>query len=202
MDQRLKQGLAEVAAYYDKRKVGHVGPLGFRRSTDMATLMTCVDRLMTEGLIIPGETTFLDLGCGDGRVNLFFSLFVRLSVGIEIDEWTLEEYAPARAELKKRLGRTGLLLPDNVFLFHGDSTDASIHRSVKRETGTGMDQFDLFYTYLIMHEEFAQMLGEKARAGAIFMVYGVDRIMPAYQGFKRLDHLSPMEGILALYQKE
>ncbi|MDZ7700190.1 MAG: class I SAM-dependent methyltransferase [Deltaproteobacteria bacterium] len=197
----MKEGLAEVAAYYDKRKVGHVGPLGFRRSTDMTTLLNCVDRLMTEGLIVPGKTTFLDLGCGDGRVNLFFSLFVRLSVGIEIDEWTLEEYEPARAELKKRLGRTGLLLPDNVFLFHGDSTDVLIHRNMEKQTGMGMDQFDLFYTYLIMHEEFAQMLGEKARAGAIFMVYGVDRIMPVYRGFKRLDHLSPMEGILALYQK-
>jgi len=201
VDRRLKQGLAEMAAYYDKRKVGHVGPLGFRRSTDMTTLLNCVDRLMSEGLIIPGETTFLDLGCGDGRVNLFFSLFVRLSVGIEIDEWTLEEYGPARVELKKRLGRTGLLLPDNVFLFHGDSTDALIHRNMEKQTGMGMDQFDLFYTYLIMHDEFAHMLKEKARPGAIFMVYGVHRIMSVYRGFRRLDHLSPMEGILALYQK-
>ena len=62
-------------------------------------------------------------------------------------------------------------------------------------------QFDLFYTYLIMHQEFAALLKEKARKGAVFMVYGLQKILPHYDGFRHLDGLSPMEGILALYQK-
>jgi len=34
------------------------------------------------------------------------------------------------------------------------------------------------------------------------MVYGLNRILPKYPGFRLLQNLSPMEGILALYQKE
>jgi len=53
-----------------------------------------------------------------------------------------------------------------------------------------------------MHEEFAEMLAERAKKGSIFMVYGLNRILPRYPGFRLLKNLSPMEGILALYQKE
>ena len=203
MDQHLKKSLAQVAGFYDQRKVGAVGPLGFRRSTDLMTLFACADRLIAEEIIRPDETSFLDLGCADGRVNLFFSYLVRLSVGIELDEWTLEEYEPLRAELDNTLQQEGLSSPPaNIFLFHGDSTDKTIHDSIRRKTGTGIESFDLFYTYLIMHEEFAEMLAERARKGSIFMVYGLNKILPRYPGFRLLENLSPMEGILALYQKE
>ena len=203
MDQRLKKSLANVAEFYDRRKVGAVGPLGFRRSTDLMTLLACVDRLIGEEIIKPDETSFLDLGCADGRVNLFFSYLVKLSVGIELDEWTLEEYDPLRGELENTLQQKGLLSPPaNIFLFHGDSTDKTLHDSITRKTGTGIESFDLFYTYLIMHEEFAEMLAERAKKGSIFMVYGLNRILPKYPGFRLLQNLSPMEGILALYQKE
>jgi len=202
MDRRLKKSLAEVAAFYDARKVGDVGPLGFRRSSDMATLLACVDRLVSEGLLEPGVTTFLDLGCGDGRVNLLFSFLVRRSVGIEIDEWTLDEYDDTLPILRKRLGDSGLPTPpDNISLFCGDSTDERIHQDIFKQTGLAIDRFDLFYTYLIMHHEFAALLNEKARKGAVFMVYGLQKILPHYDGFRHLDGLSPMEGILALYQK-
>ena len=62
MDQRLKKSLSKVAEFYDQRKVGAVGPLGFRRSTDLLTLLACADRLIGEGIIKPDETAFLDLG--------------------------------------------------------------------------------------------------------------------------------------------
>jgi len=167
------------------------------------TLLACADRLIGEEIIKPDETAFLDLGCADGRVNLFFSYLVRLSVGIELDEWTLEEYNPLRAELDKTLQEEGLLSPPaNIFLFHGDSTDKTLHDSIAHKTGAGIESFDLFYTYLIMHEEFAEMLAEKAKKGSIFMVYGLNKILPRYPGFRLLQNLSPMEGILALYQKE
>ncbi|MBU1904499.1 MAG: hypothetical protein KJ573_13020, partial [Proteobacteria bacterium] len=68
MDQRLRKSLSKVAEFYDRRKVGDAGPLGFRRSTDLKTLFACTDRLIHEKIIDPGETAFLDLGCADGRV--------------------------------------------------------------------------------------------------------------------------------------
>ena len=203
MDQRLKKSLSKVAEFYDERKVGAVGPLGFRRSTDLITLLACADRLIGEGIIKPDETAFLDMGCADGRVYLFFSYLVSLSVGIELEEWTLEEYDPLRGELENTLEKARLLSPPaNIFLFHGDSTDKTLHDTITRATGVGIESFDLFYTYLIMHEEFAEMLSEKAKRGSIFMVYGLNRILPKYPGFRLLQNLSPMEGILALYQKE
>ncbi|MCP4668296.1 MAG: hypothetical protein GY849_18285, partial [Deltaproteobacteria bacterium] len=55
---------------------------------------------------------------------------------------------------------------------------------------------------LVMHEEFAGLIAEKGKKGAIFMVYGCQKILPRYKGFRLLDHISPMEGILALYQKK
>ena len=199
----MKNALERVARFYDCRKVGDVGPLGFRRSTDMEIFLRCVERLLKEGILAPGRTRFLDLGCADGRVNVFLSYLVRTSAGIELDEWTIEEYAPLKSELEESLRRDGIPVPpDNIFLFHGDATDPLIHETLAGRTGIPFEEFDLFYTYLVMHEEFASLIREKARTGAVFMVYGLDRIMPSYEGFRLLDHLSPLEGILALYEKK
>ncbi len=203
MDKNLKNSLAAVASFYDQRHVGHVGPLGFRRSTDLTTLLACLDRLLDEKIIIPGESMFLDMGCADGRVNVFLSYLVKFSVGIELDEWTLDEYAPLRDELEKTIKYEGLLQPpDNTFLFHGDSTDSDLHGKIRMGTGLGFEDFDIFYTYLIMYEEFAELIVEKAKTGAIFMVYGLNRIMPGFRGLNLLGRLSPLEGALALYRKE
>ncbi len=202
MDKVLQKTLGRVARYYDQRKVGDVGPLGFRRSTDLGTLFSCVDRLTEYGIIRP-ETRFLDLGCADGRVNVFLSYLVRISVGIELDEWTLDEYAPLRSGLEERLKREGLLAPpENILLFHGDATDQRLHQEIRQEAGPAFEEFDLFYTYLVMHEEFARLIEERAKTGAVFMVYGLDRIMPCYEGFRLMEDLSPLEGILALYRKD
>ncbi|MBW1798540.1 MAG: hypothetical protein JRJ21_09100, partial [Deltaproteobacteria bacterium] len=94
LDGQLKKTLLRVAKFYDQRKVGDVGPLGFRRSTDMMTMLACLDRLLDEKIITSNKTMFLDLGCADGRVNVFLSYLVRMSVGIELDEWTFDEYGP------------------------------------------------------------------------------------------------------------
>ena len=203
MDCPSRNSLKKIAEFFDARQVGNVGPLGFRRSTNLTTLLACVERLIVEKIIMPGRSTFLDLGCADGRVNLFFSYLARISVGVELDEWTLDEYDLLRPELVETLKTAGMApLKENVFLFHGDATDKAIHGSIIHETSLGLADFDLFYTYLIMHEEFAHMLVEKARKGAIYMVYGLHKIMPRYPGFRLMKGLSPMEGVLAIYEKE
>ncbi len=203
MDCPSRKSLKKVARFFDARQVGDVGPLGFRRSTNLTTLLACVERLIAENIIMPGRSAFLDLGCADGRVNLFFSYLARFSVGIELDEWTLDEYAPLKQELEESLKDAGVGLPnENVYLFQGDATDEAIHGQISHETGLDLADFDLFYTYLIMHEEFAHMLAEKAKKGAIYMVYGLHKIMPRYPGFRLMKELSPMEGVLALYEKE
>jgi len=203
MDKLLKKTLTRTAEFYDQIKIGNAGPLGIKRSTDLQTLLACLDRLLNEKIINPHETLFLDIGCSDGRVNIFLSYLVKISVGIELDDWSLEEYVPQKAKLEEILRREGLLsIPDNISLVHGDSTDARVHQAINQKTGVAFEAFNLFYTYLVMHEEFAELIAEKAAKGSIFMVYGLHKILPRYKGLHLLEHLSPMEGILALYRKE
>ena len=203
MEGATKKSLKKVAEFFDDRQVGDVGPLGFRRSTNLTTLLACTERLVAEKIINPGRSAFLDLGCADGRVNLLFSYLMRFSVGVELDEWTLDEYGPLRTELMETLKKEKIPFPDgNIHLFHGDATDETVHDRIAGETGLGLSDFDLFYTYLMMHEEFALMLAEKAKKGSIYMVYGLHKIMPRYEGFRLIKDLSPMEGVLALYEKE
>ncbi len=198
----LRPTIERIARYYDRRKVGDVGPLGFRRSTDLGVLTACLDRLIAEGIIVPDETRFLDLGCADGRVNVLLSCLVRMSVGIEVDDWTLDDFEPLRRRLLDILNREGLQpIPDNVRLFHADSMDEAAHESVRKETGISFEGFDLFYTYLIMHEEFARLVARKARKGAFYLVYGLNRVLPRYEGLSLVDAISPLEGILAVYRK-
>jgi len=203
MDDGTKNSLIKLSQFFDARQVGDVGPLGFRRSTNLTTLLVCVERLVAENIIMLDRSAFLDLGCADGRVNLFFSYLMRVSVGVELDEWTLDEYAPLKQELEESLRDAGVGLPnENVYLFQGDATDEAVHGQIVHETGLDLADFDLFYTYLIMHEEFAHMLAEKAKKGAVYMVYGLHKIMPRYPGFRLMKELSPMKGVLALYEKE
>ena len=70
------------------------------------------------------------------------------------------------------------------------------------KAGFRFEDFDLCYTDLVMHEEFSRLIGEKGKRGSLFMVYGLQNILPKYEGFRLLEDLSPMEGILALYQKD
>jgi hypothetical protein len=202
LDRPILESLYKVAAFFDARKVGEVGSLGFRRSTDLLSLLGCLQGLVGEGLITPGQCSFLDLGCADGRVNVMMSYLVKTSVGVERDEWTLEEYEPLKDALIEVMAREGLRHPpDNLFLFHGDSTDKRTHQDIFRKTGLSLRQFDLFYTYLVMHEEFAQLVADQAKKGALFMVYGLDRILPRYKGLRLVSSPSPPRGILAVYQK-
>jgi len=201
IDEITKQTLLTVARFYDRRKVGDVGSLGFRRSSDLAKLVACLDWMVERRVLVPQSSSFLDLGCADGRVNVLLSYLVKRSVGIEIDEWTLEEYEPLRKSLDSALAQDQLLLPpENISLYLGDSTDESLHQRIDHETGLGFEDFDLYYTYLTMQEEFAGIIRQKARSGAVFMVYGLGRIVPRLPGFRLLSE-KPLEGVLALYEK-
>ena len=109
---------------------------------------------------------------------------------------------PLKTGLEDTLKKDNLSLPpDNIFLFHGDSMDDGLHETIKKQTGVGFEEFDLFYTYLTMHEEFAELITRKAKKGALFMVYGLEKIMPRYKGLRLLTPEKSMEGILVLYQK-
>jgi len=159
--------------------------------------------MMGQRLLSPGNATFLDLGCADGRVNVLLSYLTRFSIGIELNDWTLEECEPLRRGLEEGLTERRLPLPpQNVFLFHGDATDEALHQRMKEKTGKGFADVDLFYTYLTMQEEFADLIARKAGPGALFMVYGLDRILPRFDGLKLLTPDRALEGILALYRKE
>ena len=198
----LRNTLTRVADFYDSRKVGDVGPLGFRRSTDLNILLNCLERLIEEGVITPGHTRFLDMGCADGRVNVFLSYLAKASVGIELDEWTLDEYFSLRSDLKSILSSEGLLMPPkNISLFHGDSGGDEVYLKIEDKTGLRFRDFDLFYTYLVMQEECAKRIADRAKDGALFMIYGLNKILPHYEGLQLLEHISPMEGFLAVYRK-
>ncbi len=40
-----------------------------------------------------------------------------------------------------------------------------------------MNVYDFFYTYLVIQEEFADVIAAKGKKGAIFMVYGFRKIL-------------------------
>jgi hypothetical protein len=195
--------LARIARFYDERKVGDIGFLGFRRSSDLTRLLACLSILIRDGILVPGSSSFFDMGCADGRVNVLFSYLTSKSVGVELDDWTLEEYPGLRRELDGVLAGEGFPTPPgNIFLFQGDTMEPALHERIHQETGLGFSDFDLFYTYLSMHEEFAGLINRKARKGAFFLVYGLDKVFPRFEGLRLLTTGEPLEGILGIYQKE
>ena len=203
LDVRLMKTLSRVAAFYDGRKVGDVGHLGFRRSTHLGALLGSLDLLLHEKVLVPGETCFLDMGCADGRVNVLLSYLVKTSVGIEIDDWILEEYEPLKRALVEILLAEGFLLPpDNIDLFLGDTLEEEVHEKVLQSTRLPFEAFDLFYTYLTMYQEFADLIAKRARAGTHFLIYGLDLILPRLRGLTLVQDPRLLENKLALYRKE
>lgn len=198
----LEKSILKTANFYDQKKVGHIGPLGFRRSSDLARLSACMETIIDQGILVPGESLFLDMGCADGRVNVLFSYLVKRSIGIELDEWTLDEYEILKKDLEAALAKDTLPFPpDNITLIHGDSMDEELHKALYEQTGVNFESFDLFYTYLTMYEEFADLIARKAKKGAAFMVYGLEKVIPKLNGLSLLTQNEPIQGILAVYQK-
>jgi hypothetical protein len=142
------------------------------------------------------------MGCADGRVNVLLSYVVKKSVGIEVNEWILDEYAPLKKGLEGALrGQHLQCPPHNISLLHGDTLDGAVHETIRERTGASFEEFDLFYTYLTMLEEFAELIAKKAKKGAVFMVYGLERVLPKLDGLQLLTPGELIQGIIALYQK-
>ena len=202
LDEDLRTTLLKVAQFYDQRKVTHKGYLGFRQSSDLTRLVSCIEHLIHHSLLIPQQSLFLDMGCADGRVNVLLSYLVKQSVGIEVHDWILDEYAPLKKALEGALRQDHLQSPpDNICLVHGDTLDATVYETLTERAGVRLEEFDLFYTYLTMHEEFAQLIAQKAKKGAVFMIYGLERVLPKLDGLRLLTPGELIQGIIALYQK-
>jgi hypothetical protein len=201
-DERLTRTLAQIGSFYDACKVGYQGNEGYRKSTDLWKFAACVEELVRQGFIDPKQTVFMDMGCADGRVNVVMSYFVKRSIGIEIDGEILSEYAPRKEALLAEIEAADLEPPsNNICLYKGSSLDPGLHRHIYEETGLQFSDVDLFYTYITLHEVFAEKIEAEAKAGALYLVYGFHRVLPAYPG---LDILIPDVGgqkIAALFVK-
>ena len=199
---KFKESMVKVADFFDNRKVGHSGPLGFRRSSDLKRLLAGIEELQSKNILKMDNINFLDMGCGDGRVNILMSYISDKSIGIELDDWTLDDYIALKEELEIELIKDKLQLPpDNIHLFEGDALDKKNHKKIRRKTGVAIDNIDLFYTYLTLHEEIADLVDREARPGALFMVYGLEKILPRYDNLELLTPEAPLQGILAVYRK-
>lgn len=197
---RLEATLEFVCEFCDRRKAGQAGPDGFRRSTDLGTLLPGLRRLAGAGVLDARRTSFLELGCADGRVNLLAAYLVQTSVGIELEDWILDEYEPLRSELEAGLAREELLpLPANVTLCQGDAAGPDVYSRIHQRTGLALEDFDVFYTYLWMQKEYARMIADRARPGAVLLVYGPDRLRSDLEGLRLVDELSLKS--LAVYRK-
>ncbi len=201
-DERRARTLALVGSFYDACKVGYQGNEGYRKSTDLRKFARCIRHLVEEGCIDPGSTVFADLGCADGRVNVMMSYFVRTSIGIEIDPDILSEYEPRKKALLAKIEAADLEPPrDNIHLFQGSSLDDSIYRCVRGETGCRFSDVDLFYTYITLHDVFAEKICREAEDGALYLVYGFHKVLPSYAGLEVLIPDVGGQQIAALFVK-
>lgn len=192
-----------VAAYFDGCKVGCFGNKGFRKTTDLSKFSACIDDLSASGIIDPASTVFADLGCGDGRVNFLMSYFVKISVGIEIDSEILSEYSQREDELLPELAEAGAMFPpENIYLYRGSSLDDATFREIQATVGVSFDKVDLFYTYITLHDVFAEKIAECARPGAYYLVYGFSKVLPQYDSFDLVNPDVGGQGIAALYRKK
>jgi hypothetical protein len=199
---RLRKTVDFIARYYESCKVGYVGHEGYRKSTDLVKFGKCIDDLLALGYIEPQHTTFLDLGCADGRVNVLMSYFVKRSVGIEIDPEILAEFSPRKGELTHRLQSENLIQPpDNLSLFNDNSLEAATYEHIENTINVRFEEIDLFYTYITLHDLFGAKIAEEAKPKALYLVYGFSKILPRYQGLELLVPDVASQGIVALYRK-
>jgi SAM-dependent methyltransferase len=202
-DHDLHTTIKLTVDYFDSRKAGCFGNTGYRKTTDLGKLHACIEDLAVSGIVKPGSTVFADLGCGDGRVNLLMSYFVRLSIGMEIDREILSEYALRRKELISILEKEGAVLPpENIFLIHGSSLQNRTFDEMRSRTGADFGDVDLFYTYITLHDVFAEKIAERGRPGVHYLVYGFSKVLPVYESFELVNADVGAQAIAALFKKK
>lgn len=194
--------LDRIAAFYNGCRYGYEGWQGWRKSSDLRRLAVCFESCAELGALSPDHTVFLDLGCADGRVNVLASYFVRLSLGIEVDAEILAEAEPRRNELETLLRTQGLApLPGNVRLFHGDSLKVETYERIRAETDVPFEAVDFFYTYITLHDRFAEKIAAEGAAGSFYLVYGFSKVLPRYDKLELEVPDLANQGIAALYRK-
>ena len=199
---RLDQTLSLIAGFYDRSKVGCEGSEGYRKSTDLDKFIRCARELKALRLIDRQTTNFLDLGCADGRVNVLMSYFVHKSIGIEIDPDILSDYRSHASQLDLLLRENQLdAAPGNVFVFTGNSLENETFGRIQTSTGVGFKDVDIFYTYITLHDAFAEKIAAEAKNDALYLVYGFNKILPHYTGLELLLPDVASQGIAILYKK-
>lgn len=199
----LDRILSLIADFYDECKFGYEGVEGYRKSTDLHKFIACAKELHALQLTDPERTVFLDLGCADGRVNVLMSYFVKKSIGIEIDAEILGEYPPRAREINSMLSRAGLgQLPGNISLFEGSSLDDATFQNISTSAGIRFEDVHLFYTYITLHDAFAEKISAQANNRAMYLVYGFSRILPRYHGLELAIPDVARQQIAALYKKK
>lgn len=166
----LNETTSLIARFCEPYKVGYEGSQGYRKSSDLTKLAYCIQVLEIQNLIDGKKSIFADLGCADGRVNILMSYFVKKSIGIEIDHGILSEFIPRKRDLYQALQRENLNLPpDNIHLFCENSLESSTYERISDETGVNFSDIDLFYTYITLHDLFAEKIAREAKSGALYL---------------------------------
>ncbi|MBI4773997.1 MAG: hypothetical protein HY788_07435 [Deltaproteobacteria bacterium] len=130
------------------------------------------------------------------------SYWVRFSLGVELDEDLIAKASPLRNELNDLLeGRNLATPPDRLRTWVGDSLKDSTYAELRRDTGIGFENIDVFYTHFTLHDVFADKIAREAKAGAVYLVYGLDRVIPRYPGLRALTQDRALHGILGVYRK-
>jgi trehalose-6-phosphate synthase len=91
------------------------------------------------------------------------------------------------------------LPPDNIHLVCGNSLEPSTYERISDETGVNFSDIDLFYTYITLHDLFAEKIARDAKSGALYLVYGFHKILPQYKGLKVVIADIGSKRIAALY---
>ncbi len=63
-------------------------------------------------------------------------------------------------------------------------------------------EIDLFYTYITLHDVFAEMITARGRPAAFYLVYGFNRVLPRYKSFEVVNPDVGAQGIAVLFRKK
>ena len=164
----LHKTMKLTADYFDGRKVGCFGNTGYRKTTDLSKFCACIEDLAASGIIRPRERRIRRPGVrrrqGESSDELFrqavdrdrnrFGNSFRIRTEEKRTDFTSEE-AKGRSCLPK--------------IFSSSREARSTTRPLMRfglRTGVDFGDVDLFYTYITLHDVFAEKIAERGRPGA------------------------------------
>ncbi len=201
-DHLFPRALSTVAEFFDGNKTGVYGNQGEFKSTDLAALGRCLSLLHRNGMLDACKTVFLDLGCGDGRVAAYMAYWVQNALGIEIDEDMIIRFQYRYQRVLELLDASDLPAPPGgIHVIQGDALSEQTYARLQEECGQGFQDVDVFYTHFTLHDLYADLIAKRAKPGAVYLVYGLNEILPEYPGLHRVFPGRAVHGILGVYQK-